>query len=160
MSFFAIFLVLGAAAYVVFSIFLQRKLGNPKRLREIQNTIKAKSKELTELSKNHADPATLAAKQKELTPLLSETMKIQFKPLLVVLPIFIIIYYAILPMLVAPGTTVSLFSFTLSYQLYFIVFSFIFGIVASVAVSLYDKKLQRRELQNASSISVQQDKIM
>ncbi|MEM3781707.1 MAG: EMC3/TMCO1 family protein [Candidatus Micrarchaeaceae archaeon] len=160
MSFFAIFLVLGAAAYVAFSILMQRKLSNPKRLREIQGIIKSKSKELNELSKSHADTAVLAQKQKELTPLLSETMKLQFKPMLVVLPTFIILYYAVLPMLFAPGTKLSLFSFTVSYQIYFIFFSFIFGLIASLAVSFYDRKQSKRESAKTSMQSAQQDKFI
>ncbi|MGC8676013.1 MAG: DUF2208 family protein [Candidatus Micrarchaeia archaeon] len=149
-------LMLGAAAYVALSIFLQRKLVNTKRLREIQSIIKAKSKELTELSKNHADAETLASKQKELTPLLSETMKMQFKPMLVILPIFIIVYYAVLPAFFAPGTKLSLFSFSMTYQIYFIVFSFIFGIIASIFVAIYDRKLQKREAEAASGGAVAQ----
>ncbi|MGC9037113.1 MAG: EMC3/TMCO1 family protein [Candidatus Micrarchaeia archaeon] len=139
----AIALIAIAALYVVFSVYLQRKLVNPARLREVQETIKTKTKELNELSKSNAGAEVLAQKQKELMPLLNETMKMQFKPMLVILPIFIILYYLLLPL--AFHGTVSFFSIKMSYQLFFILFSFAFGIIASIAVSLHDRKMAKAQ---------------
>ncbi len=139
----AIALIAIAALYVVFSVYLQRKLVNPARLREVQETIKAKTKELNELSKSNAGAEVLAQKQKELMPLLNETMKMQFKPMLVILPIFVILYYLLLPL--AFHGTVSFFSIKMSYQLFFILFSFVFGIIASIAVSLHDRKIAKAQ---------------
>ncbi|MGC8547648.1 MAG: EMC3/TMCO1 family protein [Candidatus Micrarchaeia archaeon] len=139
-------LIIGAALYVALSIFLQRKLVNTKRLREIQGIVKAKTKELTELSKSNADQSTLISKQKELTPLLSESMMMQFKPMLVILPLFIVIYYVFLPMAFAHvSAKFYLLSFGMNYQLYFIVFSFIFGIIGSIIVAVYDRKKLKEE---------------
>ncbi len=139
----AIALISIAALYVVFSIYLQRRLVNPTKMREIQETIKIKTKELTELSKSKANPEILAQKQKEIMPLLNESMKMQFKPMLVILPIFIILYYVVLPL--AFHGTVSFFSLKMNYQLFFVLFSFLFGIAASVAVSLYDRRIAKMQ---------------
>lgn len=146
-------LILLAGIYVALSIVLQRKLSNPKRLREIQEIIKEKTKELNELAKSRADPKALADKQKELMPLLNETMKLQFKPLLVVLPIFIALYYLILPMAFKPYSSArfSFLSLSLNYQLYFVLFTFLFGIIASAVVALYDRAKAKKELKGLNS---------
>jgi len=138
-------LIFGAALYVALSVFLQRKLANPKRMREIQEIIKQKSKELTELSKANADKDLLMSKQKELTPLLAESMKLQFKPMLVILPIFIVIYYIFLPMLFVHPGTLQFLSFKLSYQTYFIVYAVLLGFIASAVVMIYDRKKAKEE---------------
>ena len=44
-------LLLIAIAYTLFSVFLQRKLSNMKRMREIQQAMNDKTKELAQLSK-------------------------------------------------------------------------------------------------------------
>jgi uncharacterized membrane protein (DUF106 family) len=137
-----------AVAYVALSMFLQRKLGDAKRMRQMQELIKAKSKELNDMAKAQASKAELEAKQKEVTDLLGQSMKSSFKPLIAVLPVFFILYYLILPMMF-PHTltfTIPVLS-TVSYQTYFIVVAFITGIIASIVVMFWDKRELAREKQ-------------
>src|SRR5271157_4807555 len=102
-----------AVAYVLVSIGLQRRLANPRKTYEAQDRIKAMTKELTELTKNKADQAVLAAKQKEITGVLSESMRSQMKPMFVVLPLFLVLYYLVFPSVIPGAPTITLFSTTL-----------------------------------------------
>ncbi len=88
-----------AVAYTLISIFAQRKLTNPKRMREIQYKAKMMQKEMNEMMKNKASQEELMAKQKEFMPLMGEQMKNSMKPMLVILPLLLIVYYVIMPVL-------------------------------------------------------------
>jgi uncharacterized membrane protein (DUF106 family) len=132
-------ITIAAIAYVLLSVFLQRRLVNMKRVYEVQEIIKRKTKELTDMGKAGADQAALAAKQKEITGLLSESMKSQLKPMFVVLPLFLVLYYLVLPAVFPPPLSVSLFSMTLDYRAYFILVSFVLGFVLSTALMVRDK---------------------
>ena len=103
-----------SVAYVMLSVFLQRRLVNMRRVMEVQEAIKTKTKELTDMGKGGADQASLAAKQKEITALLSESMRSQMKPMFVVLPMFLVLYYLLLPAFFPSTLNVSLFSMTLN----------------------------------------------
>lgn len=141
-----------AVAYVVLSVILQRKLANPRRTYEVQDIIKKKTNELTELSKNKADQAVLAAKQKEITGLLSESMKSSMKPMFVVLPIFLVLYYLVFPNVFSPTLTVQLFSWNLGYKTYFVVIAFVLGFVISTSLMVYDKA----KMKKAARIALQE----
>lgn len=155
MEMIAVELGIGALLYILLSLLLQRKFGNPMRLAEIQTIMNKKYKELTELSKT-ADQALLSAKQKEITPLMSEMMKIQYKPMFVVMPVFLVIYYLILPALFPTSPTVQLLSFTLSYKNYFIAVSFVAGLALSLCVSAYDKaRVAKRQQAQAAPQQLQ-----
>lgn len=134
-----------AVAYVLISISLQRKLANPRRTYEVQDIIKKKTKELTELSKNSATQAQMAAKQKEITGLLSESMKSQLKPMFVVLPLFLVLYYLVFPSIFPVTLTVSLLSMNLGYKTYFIAIAFVLGFVISMSLMAYDKAKMKKE---------------
>ncbi len=134
-----------AVAYVLISISLQRKLANPRRTYEVQDIIKKKTKELTELSKNSATQAQMAAKQKEITGLLSESMKSQLKPMFVVLPLFLVLYYLVFPSIFPATLTVSLLSMNLGYKTYFIAIAFVLGFVISMSLMAYDKAKMKKE---------------
>jgi len=139
-----------AVVYVIASALMQRRLVNPRRTYEIQDAIKKKTNELSELSKNKADPAALAAKQKEITGLLSESMRSSLKPMFVILPVFLVIYYLVFPAIFAPDLTVSLFSMDLNYKTYFIVIAFVLGFVLSMTMMVYDKA-KLRKIQQAAA---------
>ncbi len=138
-----IIVVGSAVAYVAFSVFMQRKLVNMKRLRELQVAIKKKSNELNELARSHGDPQLLMAKQREIMPLLSESMKLQLKPMLVILPILLVIYYVFMPLFI-PNIKLDMLGMALTAQEFFIVFTVIFGLVASVITLFYEKKMQKK----------------
>lgn len=130
-----------AIVYVAFSVFIQRKLVNMKRTYEVQEIIKAKSKELNELSKNKASQEALLAKQKEITSLLGESMKSQFKPMFVILPLFFIMYYWAFPIVFAsnPSVTIPLLGMSLNYKSYFILVAFILGFIFSIGLMINDR---------------------
>lgn len=135
-----------AVVYVLFSMFLQRKIVDMKRMRKVQELIKTKSKELNDMAKNQASKETLEAKQKEVTELLGQSMKSSFKPLFVVLPIFFVLYYLLLPAAFPHNLTFTLpFLSTVSYQTYFIVIAFIVGIVLSAIVMVWDRMQLAKE---------------
>ena len=145
-SMIGILITLTAVAYVLLSVFLQRKLVNMRRVSEVQEIIKKKTKELTEMSKSGADQAALSAKQKEITSLLSESMRSQFKPLFVVLPLFLVLYYLVLPTVFPPPLNISVFSMTLDYRAYFILVSFVLGFILSTVLMYRDRVRVRKQL--------------
>lgn len=128
-----------AMAYVVFSVTMQRKLTNPKRTFEIQQEIKKKTNELNEMVKAKASQDQLAKKQKEVTGLLSESMRSSMKPMFVILPIFFIMFYLVFPAVIPASTQVNVFAMKFDYKTYFIIVSFIVGFVLSMSFMLYDK---------------------
>lgn len=138
-----------AVAYVCLSVLLQRKLTNPRRTYEIQDIIKKKTQELTDLTKRNADQKTLSAKQSEITGLLSESMRSSMKPMFVVLPIFLVLYYLVFPAVFPSDLTVTVLSMTLGYKTYFVAVAFIIGIVVSMSLMAIDKSKMKKEAQIA-----------
>lgn len=134
-----------AIAYVIVSLTMQRKLVNPKLVYETQQVIKVKTKELNELSKNKASQDQLSAKQKEITTLLSQSMRSQLKPMFVVLPFFIVLYYVLFPMAFPSDPNITFLSMTFGYRSYFILVAFVAGIVSSTGIGVYDKIKRDKE---------------
>jgi uncharacterized membrane protein (DUF106 family) len=131
-----IIIVIGVA-YTLASVFLQRKLMNPKRMREVQGRIKLLTNEMNALVKSNATKEQIAAKQGEVMQLMSESMRSSLKPMFVVLPIFLVLYYVMLPAmpLGAAKSVQSLFFYTV----------FVLGLIASAAVILYDRSQAKKE---------------
>ncbi len=148
-------LVVVAVLYAIGSIFLQRKLTNPKRMREIQRTINEHSKKLNELVKSGATKEEISARQSQIMPLLSESMKSQMKPMFVVLPLFIVLYYFLVPGIInamgAAKGTITFIMPDLSYQYFFFLVEVIIGMAASITVMVYDRKTAKKEALIASS---------
>jgi len=135
-----ILIIIIAVAYTVTSIFVQRKLSNPKRMREIQYKTKLMQKEMNEMLKNKASQEQLMAKQKEFMPLMGEQMKNSMKPMLVILPLLLIIYYVIMPAL-------PIFSSNLGgSKLLFFIAIFVLGIVSSIIIFIYDRGKTKKEI--------------
>ena len=130
-----------AIVYVMFSVYVQRRLIDMKHMQEVQETIKQKSKELNEMSKNKASQEVLLAKQKEITSLLSKSMSSQLKPMFVVLPIFFVVYYLVFPAVFTtnPSITVPVLALTLNYKSYFIMVAFVVGLALSLGLMLRDR---------------------
>jgi len=129
-----------AILYAVVSIVIQRKLSNAKRLREIQAHISKVTKEMNQMMKNKVPDTEIAAKQKEIMPLLGESMKSSMKPMFVMLPMFLVVYYVLIPMIPfgSPATPKSIQSF-------FFIAVFVSGIVSAIAMMIYDKKMTKKE---------------
>ncbi|VVB65440.1 Uncharacterised protein [Candidatus Gugararchaeum adminiculabundum] len=79
-----------AILYAIFSHFITLKLGNRQRVKEIQARVNQITKEVQEASKR-GDSKTAEKLQGEMSPLLMESMKHQFKPLLVIFPLLFIL---------------------------------------------------------------------
>ena len=130
-----------AIVYVLFSVGVQRKLVDMRAMQEVQEVIKAKSKELNDMSKSGASQEKLAEKQKEITSLLGQSMKSQLKPMIVVLPIFFVVYYLIFPAVFTtnPNITLPLLGWSINYKTYFIAVAFVAGMALSLGLMLNDK---------------------
>ncbi|MCL4404804.1 EMC3/TMCO1 family protein [Candidatus Marsarchaeota archaeon] len=143
-----IILVAIGVAYVAFSTFAQRKVGNPKKMRELQQRMKTLSSELNALIKQNAPKEEINKKQSELMPLMSENMKTSIKPMLIILPIFFLLYYLALPTAfhsIANEYVPFLFSMKLNYAGVFFACVFILGIISSIVIMVYDKKKAKLE---------------
>jgi uncharacterized membrane protein (DUF106 family) len=139
-------------AYTLISVILQRKLTNPKRNREIQATIKLHTKELNALVKSNASKEQIAKKQGEVMPLMSESMRSSMKPMLVILPMFFVVYYMALPALPAQlGLTTADAAKTVQSLFFWVVF--VFGILSSVVVLIYDRIATKKEAAAANMTS-------
>ncbi|MDE1855101.1 MAG: DUF106 domain-containing protein [Candidatus Micrarchaeota archaeon] len=143
-----------AIVYVMFSVYVQRRLIDMKHMQEVQETIKQKSKELNEMSKNKASQEVLLAKQKEITSLLSKSMSSQLKPMFVVLPIFFVVYYLVFPAVFTtnPNITVPILAWTLNYKSYFIMVAFVVGLALSMGLMLRDRIRFAKEKKQAETI--------
>jgi uncharacterized membrane protein (DUF106 family) len=147
----AISIVVIGAAYTGLSILLQRKLNNPKRMRELQHLAKYHTAELNKLVKANAPKEHIDAKQKELYPVMSETMRRQMKPMLVIFPVFILMYYLVLPHIFVNNLTTfyhfSIFGAQEQLGLKGIFFYtvLILGFAGSMGILLYDKEKMVKE---------------
>jgi uncharacterized membrane protein (DUF106 family) len=136
-----------AIVYTFTSVALQRRLADPKKLREMQDRMKSLSSELNSMIRSNAAQDAIKAKQQELMPLMSTSMMAQFKPMLVILPIFLVLYYWILPQtMFGPAAQVQFFILRGSAaQVIFFMVVFVLGLVSSFVVLSYDKKKAKEE---------------
>ncbi|MBI4360657.1 DUF106 domain-containing protein [Candidatus Micrarchaeota archaeon] len=83
-----------AVAYSLFSLLLQFTLGNRVRVKGIQKEMADLQKKIQKASesKDEKEVKKLQETQSHMTGLMFESMKYQFKPLLVVLPVFIALF--------------------------------------------------------------------
>ncbi|MDE1828118.1 MAG: DUF106 domain-containing protein [Candidatus Micrarchaeota archaeon] len=140
-------IIIIGVAYALLAVTVQRKLSNMKKMYETQDIIKQKSNELMELTKKGVtDKALLDAKQKEVMAMVSQSMKSQLKPMFVVFPLFLIVYYWALPAGIGPlAGTQTFTSFNLDYKTLFIVVTFIVGLSVSMVLMQLDKRSMKKE---------------
>lgn len=146
-------LIAVSVIYALVAVFLQRKLSNMDKMYELQDSIKVKSNELMELTKQGTSKEVLDAKQKEVMSMVSQSMRFQLKPMFVVFPLFLIVYYVALPAVFAPmvGTsTFDIFGFSLNYQTLFIAVTFVVGFGLSMTLMSLDKKRLKRAKDQAA----------
>lgn len=143
-----------AIAYALVAVVVQRKLSNAKRLREIQAQISKTTKEMNQMVKAKAPEAEIMAKQKEMMPLLGESMRSSMKPMFVILPMFLIMYYVLIPRLPLGADATSK-----SIQSFFFIVVFIVGIITALIMMIYDKQQTKKaELQLEKKEPVASDK--
>ena len=153
----AIEIVIVGIVYTIIILFIQRKLGNMPRMYEIQEKIKSKTDELNKLAKAaEISKEELAAKQKEIMELVSESTKHSMKPALAILPLSIAMYYFILPkafpMFLSPPY-ISLVIFHLAhYQFIFIAVTLVLSLITtSIFARIEKKKLAARQNMEAKA---------
>ena len=94
LAFFAI--TITAVIYSFISIHINRTIGNRARVKKIQEEVNKINKKMQEMHKmSEKEKAEFQKEQDKLPALLSESMVLQFKPLLIILPIFAILSYLI-----------------------------------------------------------------
>ncbi len=130
-------LVLLGIAYALFSVKLQRKVAHPQKQREIQQKINLLTKEMRGPSAK--DPKTAQA---EMMALVRQSMGMQLKTMVVMLPMLIAVYYVILPNLFGSyiGEGIN-FIIPLTYSNIFIASVFISGLVVGIFMMRRDKRL-------------------
>ncbi|MGC8662243.1 MAG: EMC3/TMCO1 family protein [Candidatus Micrarchaeia archaeon] len=146
-----LFVALVAILYTLLSFIIQRKVANMKKVYEMQEKIKAKSKELNEMVKSGIKNEELLAKQKEVMGLATESMVNQMKPMVIILPLFLIVYYLLLPALFPNNPTFVFGSFKLTYNTLFILIVFIFGFILSFSFLAIDKSKRAKQARAAQA---------
>lgn len=129
-----------AAVYATFTLLLQRRLANVDKMYEIRARMNEGTKRLTEIIKNKASKEEIAEKQKEVMAISSESMKLQLRSMIVILPLFLILYYFLLPLKFNLSSTLTILSYTISYHTFFIAILFVIGILLSIGFSMYDRR--------------------
>ncbi|MEM0200998.1 MAG: EMC3/TMCO1 family protein [Candidatus Micrarchaeaceae archaeon] len=141
LNIFIVELVSAGLLYAAFALLVQRKLSNIDKMYELRAKMNQHTKELMELTKTNAPKEKISEKQKDLTNTSMQSMKNQMKPMLIVFPIFLVVYYLLIPMVFSKsGISVILLGFTLNYQLLFIVVTFVTGLILSGLFSIRDRK--------------------
>jgi len=147
-----IIVIIMAIAYTAISIAVQRLLTNPKRMREIQAKVQTMQKDMNDMMKRNAPQEQLAAKQREFMPLLGEQMKNSMKPLFIIFPMLLAVYYVIIPHIpIIPASMVA------NTKSFFFIIVLIMGIASAVVVLLYDRqkgkteKAQREALEKSAN---------
>ncbi|MFP3279026.1 MAG: EMC3/TMCO1 family protein [Candidatus Micrarchaeota archaeon] len=143
----ALLIVLIALLYTLFSFVIQRKMANMKKVYELQEIIKQKSKELSDMVKNGAKNEELMLKQREVMSLASESMINQMKPMIIILPLFLVVYYWLLPLIFPTHPEVAIDGIKFAYNTFFIIAVFIFGLILSFSVMLVDRNKRKKEQQ-------------
>lgn len=143
-----------AVGYVLFSTFVQRKVSNIKRVRELQYALSDKMKEVQHHIKNNSEKAIIDQKNKELQEISMESMKRNMKAALVILPLGVLLYFFFLPMTFGSTltTNMQLLSFTFDYRTFFIILCFVIGLSLSVVLSWYDKRRFKKPVQDSEQL--------
>jgi uncharacterized membrane protein (DUF106 family) len=129
-------IIIAGIAYALFSFGAQKKLANLNKVYEIRSMMSQEQKKLMELIKSNAPKTEIDDRQKHIMSMMSESMKYQIKGMIVVIPLFFIIYYYLLPMgFSSSNISIMLFSINLNYQNIFLITSFIFGMLIFVVYS-------------------------
>lgn len=148
MEIIALEIIIIAVAYALVAFVIQRKVSNAERMKQIRDEINKLQKEMNEMLKNKAPAVEVRQKQETMMSLLGESTKSQLKATAVVFPMFLIIYYVLLPNIFSTVTTVSVLSNTLNYKTLFIIAAFVAGILALLLISVYERLKKATSNQN------------
>jgi len=84
-----------AIIYSALSLYITRTLGNRKRVKEIQEEMKRIGDGLKKTDGTEAKRKEVEKEQEKIPGLMTESMILQFKPLVVILPIFAVVSYLV-----------------------------------------------------------------
>ncbi|MFH1470684.1 MAG: EMC3/TMCO1 family protein [Candidatus Micrarchaeota archaeon] len=86
-------ITLAAAIYALFAQFVQKRFGNPKRVKEIQKEMQEINKKYADALKSKDDSKLKKADidQRRIPTLMMESMKYQFTPLIILLPVLFVL---------------------------------------------------------------------
>lgn len=143
-----LYVIITAVVYSSAMLAIQRKLGNPRRLKEIQQEMKAKMAEMKKLGEN-TDSSVMNAKQKELSDLSMESLRHSFKPIIVVTPISLIVLYLAIPYVFGTQainlSVMGLFTIT-TYRWLFIIAAAIFSLASSMVMNALDARDAKKKV--------------
>jgi uncharacterized membrane protein (DUF106 family) len=152
----AIIISIIACCYMGFSLFINRKIGKRKETMKIQAKMNEINKQLRQAmkDKNEAKIKEAEAKQKEILPLMTQTMFNSLKPMIIIIPVYAIIIWII-------TIIIPVFSIDLGFGIpmfhpsniygtrgFFVLMTFIIGLPAGLIVSHFEKKQMLKEQQN------------
>lgn len=140
-------IIMIAVVYIIGTLVIQRKAADTKKMRSVQLQIQEITKQLNEMIKNKVPNDEISKKQKEVMPLVTSSLKMQLKPMFIIFPLFMLVYYVMLPHLFGQYSkdTITLFSFQLNYLMFFFAIVFLLGIISSIGILIYDKKQAAKE---------------
>ncbi|MCL4380942.1 EMC3/TMCO1 family protein, partial [Candidatus Marsarchaeota archaeon] len=90
-------IIMIAVAYIIGTLVIQRKAADTKKMRSVQLQIQEITKQLNEMIKNKVPNDEISKKQKEVMPLVTSSLKMQLKPMFIIFPLFMLVYYVMLP---------------------------------------------------------------
>lgn len=143
-----------SAAFAVVAAVINRKLGNRKRLNEIQREMKDYQRELKQATERRDEAAlkNLKARETQVMAMTKEMLFLPFKPMIVVLPLFFIALWALgaafpafsiqLPVALHWNELLSLQILrpsTYGVRGFFIVVAILAGIVIEIVFQAHDK---------------------
>lgn len=144
----AIIIIIIAICYACFSLFINRKIGKRKETMKIQAEMNEINKELRKAikEKNDAKMKELEIKQREMMPLMTKIMINSFKPMIVIIPIFMAIIWII--QIIVPSFAINLgFGIPIFHpepiygtRGFFVLITFIVGFPLGLIINHIDKK--------------------
>lgn len=144
-----IYIVMIGVVYAIGAILIQRKLADPLKSIETQLLMQEKLKEIKTLAAT--DRELYNQKQQEVSKMMMDNMKKQFKPMIVTFPLFLGVFYLLMPYLFSGfGSTtpaLTVLSMPLTYSQFFIAIIFVIGMIVSLSLSSRDKKIVKRKLE-------------
>ena len=142
----ALAIVLFAMAYATFTLKIQRRMTNPQKTKELRAKISNLTKEMNAMAKRNEN---IASKQAELMPLINESMMSQMKGMFVILPVFFLVYYGLMPIIFNPisAEQFSLIGIGLGFGSLFIATCIIFGLILSISIMIRDKMASKANAQ-------------
>ncbi len=143
------YIVIIGVVYAIGAILIQRKLADPLKSIETQLLMQEKLKEIKTLAATDRD--LYNQKQQEVSKMMMDNMKKQFKPMIVTFPLFLGVFYLLMPYLFSGfGSTtpaLTVLSMPLTYSQFFIAIIFVIGMIVSLSLSSRDKKIVKRKLE-------------